>query len=305
MRFILSFLLLLFSPLWFLSAQSKYLSDETTAYIQRYYKLAIRNMYIYHIPASITLAQGVLESGSGRSPLVSHANNHFGIKCKDGYNGPTYYQDDETKQECFRVYSSADASYYDHSLFLCSRPAYTNLFALSMSDYKSWALGLKKSGYATNPHYADQLIEIIEVNKLYEYDRNPEKYLPRASVSDKPVFPDNFPPQCVNGMINGVKCVSVQNGTTFFGIAKQAGLTVQQVKAYNNFPDNYVLKEGEIVYLQPKQRRYFATKYHYVQSGETMLSISQLYAMNLDVFKEMNHVTGNWVPVGKRLILHY
>lgn len=160
-----------------LSAVS-YRSAETIEYIERYHKTAIREMYLYNIPASITLAQGILESGSGRSDLAIRANNHFGIKCSDGYNGKTYHKDDDKKHDCFRVYNSPDESFRDHSLFL-QRPHYADLFKLRITDYKGWAKGLKKAGYATNPKYPDLLIEVIEQNYLDIYDRNPEQFLLR------------------------------------------------------------------------------------------------------------------------------
>ncbi len=158
-----------------LSAVS-YRSAETIEYIERYHKTAIREMYLYNIPASITLAQGILESGSGRSDLALRANNHFGVKCGGDYRGKTYHKDDDKRNECFRVYANADESFRDHSLFL-QRPHYADLFKLSITDYKGWAKGLKKAGYATNPKYPDLLIEVIEQNYLDIYDRNPEQFL--------------------------------------------------------------------------------------------------------------------------------
>lgn len=158
-----------------LSAVS-YRSAETIEYIERYHKTAIREMYLYNIPASITLAQGILESGSGRSDLAVKANNHFGVKCGGGYNGRTYHKDDDKKNDCFRVYANADESFRDHSLFL-QRPHYADLFKLRITDYKGWAKGLKKAGYATNPKYPELLIEVIEQNYLDIYDRNPEQFL--------------------------------------------------------------------------------------------------------------------------------
>lgn len=158
-----------------LSAVS-YRSAETIEYIERYHKTAIREMYLYNIPASITLAQGILESGSGRSDLAVKANNHFGVKCGSGYNGRTYHKDDDKKNDCFRVYANADESFRDHSLFL-QRPHYADLFKLRITDYKGWAKGLKKAGYATNPKYPELLIEVIEQNYLDIYDRNPEQFL--------------------------------------------------------------------------------------------------------------------------------
>ena len=140
------------------------------AYIDRYKDIAIEEMAVYHIPASITLAQGLLESGAGKSYLSTHGNNHFGIK-SHGWTGRTLRHDDDRKQESFRAYDSARESFQDHSKFLAGRERYQRLFSLSITDYKGWARGLKECGHATNPSYAQRLISIIETYKLYEYDR--------------------------------------------------------------------------------------------------------------------------------------
>ncbi len=160
--------------------------SETIAYIDKFYKTAIGEMYEYRIPASITLAQGILESGSGRSDLAVVANNHFGIKCTSDYQGETYLKDDDKKDDCFRVYLDAASSYRDHSLFLVYRSRYSFLFNYWIKDYKAWAIGLKKAGYATNPNYPQLLIDVIEKYQLYEYDRHPEKYVmkPEDEISD-------------------------------------------------------------------------------------------------------------------------
>jgi flagellum-specific peptidoglycan hydrolase FlgJ len=140
-------------------------------YIETYKDIAIGQMKEYHIPASITLAQGILESNCGNSPLAAEANNHFGIKCHKEWTGKTFYQDDDEKEECFRKYSSAEESYKDHSSFLVTRERYWSLFDLKADDYKGWAYGLKQAGYATNPKYPELLIKIIEENKLYLFDK--------------------------------------------------------------------------------------------------------------------------------------
>ena len=162
-------LLLLLTLCCYTHAQS-YQSAETTAYIKKYHKTAIREMYQYKIPASITLAQGILESASGKSNLAIKANNHFGIKCSGDYSGKKYYKDDDKKNDCFRCYIHADESFRDHSIFL-TKPRYADLFKLKTTDYKGWAKGLKAAGYATNPKYPSLLIEIIEQNNLSEYDK--------------------------------------------------------------------------------------------------------------------------------------
>jgi len=153
----------------YLAAQQLVNSDYG-AYIAKYKSIAIREMKIYKIPASITLAQGMIESGCGKSKLAINTMNHFGIKCQNDWPGDTYLYDDDEKNECFRKYNSVDESYRDHSLFLTTRSRYAALFTLPLNDYKGWAYGLKKAGYATNPDYANILIRLIETNKLYLFD---------------------------------------------------------------------------------------------------------------------------------------
>lgn len=158
-----TFLFLMLSP-FFVIGQSK--SNSTQDYINTYTKIAIEQEKQYGIPACITLAQGILESGSGRSRLATEANNHFGIKCHNDWKGKKIYKDDDKKNECFRVYDNAEQSYIDHSLFLVGKKRYAELFQLKITDYKGWAKGLKKAGYATNPKYPQLLIDIIELYDL-------------------------------------------------------------------------------------------------------------------------------------------
>ncbi|MBR5374309.1 MAG: glucosaminidase domain-containing protein [Paludibacteraceae bacterium] len=292
-----------------LPAQVSYRSAETIEYIERFHKTAIREMYLYQIPASITLAQGILESGSGRSPLAVSANNHFGIKCTDDYKGKKYHQDDDRRHECFRVYANPEQSFRDHSLFL-QRPHYADLFKLRITDYKGWAKGLKKAGYATNPKYPALLIEVIEQNYLDIYDRNPERFLsldemrndsptkkktePRKQPEKKPskdVSPKGPDKPSADGgfeRINGLKCVRVKQGDTFYGLSKRAGVSVDKLKSYNDFPSNYVLKPGEYVFFQPKKKVSSKTSVHQVAKGDTWHSISQKYGIRVGDLKKMN-----------------
>ena len=197
MRGCLVFFILLLPTLLF--GQAAGTKNETIAYIDKYYKIAIREMYEYKIPASITLAQGILESGSGRSDLATIANNHFGIKCTSDYVGDTFLKDDDKKDDCFRVYLDAESSYRDHSLFLVNRSRYSFLFTYWIRDYKAWAIGLKKAGYATNPNYPQLLIDVIEQYELYEYDRHPERYvLKPSSISSLDIVKKAFQSQTSN-----------------------------------------------------------------------------------------------------------
>lgn len=151
--------------------QQEKLKSNLKKYIQQYAKEAVNQMVEFRIPASVILAQAIFESGSGTSELALSSNNHFGIKCQGIWLGDTIVRNDDALNECFRKYEKVEDSYRDHSLFLVSRKRYTNLFALSILDYRSWCLGLKKTGYATYPHYAEDLIKIIEEQHLYELDR--------------------------------------------------------------------------------------------------------------------------------------
>ncbi|MBR4814356.1 MAG: LysM peptidoglycan-binding domain-containing protein, partial [Paludibacteraceae bacterium] len=232
-----------------------------------------------------------------------------GIKCTDDYKGKKYHQDDDRKHECFRVYANPDQSFRDHSLFLL-RPHYADLFKLRITDYKGWAKGLKKAGYATNPKYPDLLIEVIEQNYLDIYDRNPEKFLSRdGSLEDSPSVrkseprkqPEKKPSKDVSPKrtdkpssdggferINGLKCVRVKHGDTFYSLSKRAGISVDKLRAYNDFPSNYVLKSGEYVFFQPKKKAASKATVHRVVKGDTWLSVSQKYGVRLDDLKKMN-----------------
>lgn len=302
-----------------------YKSAETDAYIAKYKQTAIEQMRKYKIPASITLAQGILESGSGRSDLATKANNHFGIKCTNDYNGKKYYKKDDKRRDCFRVYANAAESFVDHSLFL-QRAHYASLFKLKITDYKGWANGLKKCGYATNPKYPSLLIEVIEQNKLYVYDDanyqdnskkddggqkdnadDSRRENRREEVNpEKDRKADNV--DIRNGdnrvEINGVRCVRVKSGETFYSLAKKYETTVDKLKSLNDFPSNYTLKVGEYVFLKRKRRSYRALDYHVVESGETMLSISQYYGIQLEYLKKHNKKISGEPKVGTKVLLH-
>lgn len=303
-----------------LSFAASYKSAETDAYINKYKNVAIQQMKQYRIPASITLAQGILESGSGRSDLSVKANNHFGIKCTSDYKGKTYYKKDNKLRDCFRVYSDAAESFRDHSLFLTTRKHYSPLFELKITDYKGWAKGLKKCGYATNPKYPELLIEVIEQNKLYQYDRedfNDDRRENKVDDNDnrngrneenkqKDSKPEGVDIRNADNRveINGVRCVKVKTGETFYSLSKKYGISVSELKTLNDFPDNYTLKVGEYVFLKRKRRNYRALDFHIVQSGETLLSISQYYAIQKNQLVKRNNNISEPLKVGTKLLLH-
>ena len=216
------------------------LNQNTLDYIDDFKFIAIKKMMEYDIPASITLAQGILESGSGRSELTKKTDNHFGIKCHKGWEGRTYYHDDDEEQECFRKYSDPEDSFNDHSYFLTSRSRYASLFDLNVDDYKAWAHGLKDAGYATDKKYPQKLIKYIEDYQLYLYDdlvtensvkkgRKPRKSeINQAAKENNPVA------------VNPQKYVFVSKGDTLYSIAKSNSISVEEIKILNELTSNEI-----------------------------------------------------------------
>ena len=293
---------------------------STEEYIEMYQDIAIRKMKEYGIPASITLAQGILESGSGNSRLAREANNHFGIKCHKDWTGKTYTMDDDEKDECFRKYKDPEDSFRDHSLFLTQRGRYSFLFDYDITDYKSWAHGLKKAGYATNPKYPQLLISIIERYNLQAFDtgkkrekkdkttvdeKSTEKRLSFADLAtEKSVLYESIEGRKVYEN-NGVPFIVVEDGDTFVEIAEEFEIYSWQLYKYNELNKKYVLQPGEILYLEKKRRkaaREFKT--HTVDYGENLRYISQLYGVRLKRLAKMNdlYINGN-LPVGTKLKL--
>ena len=209
-------------------------SERVANYINEFKDIAKEEMLQYGIPASITLAQGILESGAGVGELTLKANNHFGIKCHTGWEGDRVYHDDDERQECFRKYNDPKYSYRDHSLFLTQRSRYQDLFKLRKDDYKGWAKGLRKAGYATDPKYPDKLIGIIERYNLDKYD---EDVLGRKVSSTNP---DD----------SKIGTYSVQAGDTLYSISKKFNLTVETLKEYNGLRNNDI-SIGQVLYLHP------------------------------------------------------
>lgn len=212
-------------------------------YIDKYKNIAIQEMNQYGIPASITIAQGLYESGSGNSELARFANNHFGIKCTSDWKGRSYYKDDDEHNDCFRVYDRPEDSFRDHSNFL-KRKNYTFLFQLDKNDYKGWAYGLKKAGYATNPQYPQLLINIIEKYSLYQYDQ-PEGEEQKVQREDKVLtqIQQNAAPAPKDSVMQSNvsdKLYTVQQGDTLYNISKRFGLTVDELKTLNSLTDNNI-----------------------------------------------------------------
>jgi hypothetical protein len=292
MKYTLVFIFLTYTSLLSFSQISR------SEYIQTYQVLAIEEMNRSGIPASITMAQGCLESANGNSELSRKSNNHFGIKCKSSWKGKRVYYDDDAKGECFRKYKSVENSYIDHTNFLLNNQRYGSLFSLKSTDYKGWARGLKKAGYATARTYADQLIKIIEDNKLhrldYTVDMNElnayhQKKIGRKGISST-LSIDPFQSHKIVKR-NRVKSVLARRGDTYEIIAQQLGLKDWVLYKYNNQPAGYQPKEYEVVYIQPKKKKTKKDKLtHRVSAGETMHYISQLYGIKLNPLYRRNRI---------------
>ena len=271
-------------------------------YIETWKDQAILQMQLHGIPASITLAQGILESADGNSALAKYANNHFGIKCHD-WEGETYIQDDDTYNECFRKYDEASQSYNDHSQFLLTRSRYSFLFNYKSNDYENWAHGLKKAGYATNPQYGNLLIQIIEDHDLSQYDK-------MNSVSSKEVVSEvkvvatlTKVKHEVEVHDNNIKYIEVKHGDTFQKIADEFEMGLWQIYKYNDLNKSDVLQEGDIIYLQPKRNSAKVDLYT-VKKGDSMKKISQLYGVKLKkIYKKNNMEPGTEPEVGQVLWL--
>jgi flagellum-specific peptidoglycan hydrolase FlgJ len=213
---------------------NKPLNKYTLQYIKKYAPLAVLEMHKYNIPASVTLAQGILESGNGRSQLASKSNNHFGIKCHTGWKGAKVYHDDDEKGECFRKYKYVQSSYKDHSEFLSGRRRYASLFKLRKSDYKGWAKGLKKAGYATDKKYPKKLIKIIEEYKLYEFDKFREKDLKKLKKETN----KKQTKTAINSKKSTQEFYKVKKGDTLYSIARKFNTTVAIIKKVNALTTN-------------------------------------------------------------------
>ena len=269
------FLILIISCLT-LQAQTR--NKQYEDYIKKYRELAVEEMKKYHIPASITLAQGLLESGAGQSTLARKSNNHFGIKCGSDWRGKTVSHDDDARGECFRAYKHPKESYEDHSKFLAGRSRYASLFKLKITDYKGWARGLKKAGYATNPRYADQLIGIIELYELHKYDE--KNYLKWIKKNPNPHQ---------TYIANDLLYIVVRAGDSWKSISKEFDISQKKLRKYNDLYKGYALQVGDILYLEKKNRK--ADKEHIVhvlRAGESMYSISQKYVIRLKKLYKMN-----------------
>ncbi len=299
---------------WLLfSGMPDLLAQKITAekYIEIYNELAVSEMKRSGIPASITLAQGMLESANGNSRLAVKANNHFGIKCH-GWEGKEIYHDDNEKGECFRHYNSAKESFLDHTDFLMTRSRYAFLFEYDATDYKNWAKGLRKAGYATDPKYPQRLIDLIERYELHLYDTgvavsrktSSATAKTKASTSKSRSKPgastDEFTVSVEKHRvmeINGTDCILAKSGDTYASLAKELDMMAWQLPKYNEVSASTALREGQTVYLQPKRRKAARGKEtHVVQDGETMYDVSQKYAVKLSRLYTLNRMENGTEP---------
>lgn len=262
-------------------------------YINQYKDLAIREMLQYRIPASITLAQAVFESGAGRSRLARLGNNHFGIKCH-GWTGRTIAEDDDALGECFRAYDHPLQSFEDHSKFLVNSSRYRRLFSLSMQDYRGWAHGLKACGYATNPRYAYKLIELIELYKLYVYDSARSYDHAMVEYSGNQTVVNQAKPLHPIAIFNKNYYIRARRGDTFKLIGEEIGVSYKKIAKYNERDKDDALTEGEIIFLKKKRKRapkVFKNRPHVVKNGESLYIIAQIYGMRLSSLYKLNDFT--------------
>lgn len=298
-------------------------------YINTYKQLAMEEMQRTGVPASITLAQGIHETYAGKSVLVLKSNNHFGIKCKSYWTGKKVYHDDDARGECFRKYDEPSQSYRDHSDFLKAGPHYSPLFKLDVEDYKGWAHGLKKAGYATNPKYAPIIIRLIEEYNLQQYTliamgkMAPEDEV--IAVAPKPATEipadisafikqqdpmDEIPPPPLMSTypsgeftINNTKVIYAKQGTSLLSIAQEYDIALHKLLEFNDMEEAEVLEKDQLVYLQRKRRTGNADV-HIVSNGESLHDISQAEAIRLADLLEYNNLHKSVQPnAGDKLYL--
>ncbi len=262
-------------------------------YLEKYAPIAVEEMHRSRIPASITLAQGLLESGNGNSRLAMVGNNHFGIKCKKDWTGETLNEDDDAPQECFRKYKAPVDSYHDHSEFLKKNQRYAFLFDLEMTDYKSWAFGLKKAGYATNPRYGEILIATIEKNNLQRFDlMKPGEKEVKEIVEEK----KEFIAEHKNLSVNNIPAMVAKENDNYTSIALENDMRVWQIYKYNDLNKDAIIKKGDTIYLKPKNYKSQSQEFHTLQQGETMHLISQRYGIKLSRLLNKNRVKEGQEP---------
>ncbi|MCR5181289.1 MAG: glucosaminidase domain-containing protein [Bacteroidaceae bacterium] len=272
--------------------------DANWSYVERYKDMAVDQMQRYRIPASITLAQGICESSAGRSRLAREGHNHFGIKVGVNWKGPYMVMADDRPNDRFRVYRTDDESFEDHSRFLHNNKRYSSLFNLKITDYKAWAHGLKRCGYATNPNYAPMLIGVIERYNLSQFDSySSGRYHSKKRSTDQEET--EFFSEHIVYKVNKCYLIVANSGDTWERVARETGVSASKLRKYNERPDNYLLRSGDIVYLTKKRSKgdkSLRLTPHRVEPGESMYDISQRYAIKLKSLYKLNALSPDYVP---------
>ncbi len=281
----------------FLYGQKKLKSYED--YIEKYNYLAIQHMARYKIPASITLAQGLLESNGGQSSLAAKSNNHFGIKCHKSWDGKRVYHKDDIPNDCFRKYNSVEDSFDDHSTFLVNGTRYAGLFELDIYNFGEWAKKLQEYGYATDKGYANKLINLIETYELYKFDtgRKSEDKKKDNDKSQKNNKPQKIKQNRDVFRTYGLIYVMAKANDSFDNIAYDLGFKVKDLIKYNEVPEDFPLMEGDIIYLEKKKSKAEKPNYeHVVEVGESMHSISQRFGIQFKNLYKINKLNSEYVP---------
>jgi len=295
-------------------------------YVEQFKDIAMNEMRRSGVPASITLAQGILESENGNSELVKKSNNHFGIKCKSNWTGESVTHDDDATGECFRAYTNAADSYRDHSDFLKANQRYASLFKLDPTDYAGWARGLKKAGYATNPRYPELLIKYIEQNNLQQYSllvlnklpetevateiaaENENKIAVPATVSESRPLPAapvaTIAPEAGKLIsINNIKCVFAKKGTSLLAIADKNNISLSKLMEFNDMAEDGLLSKDQYIYLAKKSKT-GDQEFYTVQPGETLNDVAQLTGIQLKYLLEYNSLRAdNKLTAGTKIFL--
>ncbi len=279
------------------------------AYIEQYKDIAISEMKRSGVPASITLAQGILETENGNSELVKKSNNHFGIKCKNNWEGDRVSHDDDANGECFRSYNKAEDSFRDHSDFLRNSKRYSSLFSLDAGDYEGWAKGLKNAGYATNPHYPVLLIKYIEQYDLQQYSLAVINEMPEMDISKSIAGNDKTLPVKVEkeggsdayenpvvstapdkiSRINKTKCVFIKKGISLLAIATRYQISLNKLMEFNDLEKDGILTKDQYIYLHKKQKT-GNQAFYITQAGESLYDIAQKNGIQLKSLREYNHL---------------
>lgn len=303
-------------------SQESFDKKKDEAYIKRFAKIAVEEMHLHKIPASITLGQGLLETADGQSELAKNANNHFGIKCKETWTGETYRYTDDAYMECFRKYANADDSYRDHSQFLLTRKHYAPLFLLGEKDYKSWAYGLKKSGYATNPKYPQILIGKIERYNLQNFDNlqveEVENYLDSiyphlkgTTFNTNPIAVEKPEPKIIETKVTEIEIptyeriknhknsnliyIEILSNETLQAVSDKFQIPVEKLKEYNDIDDNTIITSGQILFLERKKTQ-GTKRFQIAEKDETMYTISQNEGILLEALYKINKMKKGQEP---------